>query len=167
MWLEIVHHSSVRQSRVIRGRCMVDEGGSAGVPPKAVYTSSLLGEGESEAIESATFVTADGIRDPDIAAIMSSKAEFICPEGYERYPITKQNESRSPMYTYGVRVISTAPIISPGETVWGRYYCMFSKECRVSKTCIKISNKNTSPATNHLADVHGIRSSRVTKIVRT
>lgn len=137
---------------------MVDEGGSAGVPPKAVHSTSLLAEGESEAF---------CVREPDIAAIMSYKAEFICPEGYERYPITKQNESRSPMYMYGVRVISSAPVTSPEETVWGRYYCMFSKECRVSKTCIKISNKNTSPATNHLADVHGIRSSRVTKIART
>lgn len=146
------------QSRVNRDRCMVDEGGSAGVPPKAIHSTSLLGGGESEA---------NSFRDPDIAAIMSFKAEFICPEGFERYPITKQNESRSPMYMYGVRVISTAPVTSPEETVWGRYYCMFSKECRVSKTCIKISNKNTSPATNHLADVHGIRSSRVTKIART
>ena len=88
---------------------MADEGGSAAVPPEAAQSSSQ-GDEESELIEPATFAAANHRRNADIAAIMNAQAAFECPQGYERYPIAKRDANRSPIYTYGVRVVST---------VWG------------------------------------------------
>ena len=125
---------------------MADEGGSAAIPPEAAQSSSQ-GDEESGLIEPATFAAANHRRNADIAAIMNAQAAFECPQGYERYPIAKRDASRSPIYTYGVRVVSTAPVTKKGATVCGRFYFMFSKECRNSKTYIKISNKNPAVTT--------------------
>lgn len=106
------------------------------------------------------------VQSPDsLSAIKAAQSAFECPEGYKPYVIRKCEMTRSPMYRCGVRVVSTSTEGATsnknnGPTVRGLFFCMASSKCRERRVRIKISNKNTTPATTHLSEVHQIVSTR-------
>lgn len=117
--------------------------------------------------------------------ILAAQISFVCPAGFRMFRVPHPTESRSLMYNFGVRVEEVVDdhIVSPqsphqpqlvGATamsygkklrVPGRFYCMADVRCRDRQTFVRISNKCTTSASDHLRVVHGITSER--SVVRT
>ncbi|CAM9758774.1 unnamed protein product [Pylaiella littoralis] len=97
-----------------------------------------------------------------LSAIEEAQQSFTCPQGFKPYKISSEDKARSPMYTFGTRVCSTDSADSNVHrgAIKGLFYCMASKTCRERAVCVKITSKNTTPATTHLSSVHHIKSTR-------
>lgn len=93
----------------------------------------------------------------EMEAVALAISEFECPEGFELYPVPSASDSRSPMYSYGVRVLETGGGRNRGR---GRFYCLASKGCRGSGNHLSVKNGNSSPVTNHLRDLHCVVSKK-------
>ena len=117
--------------------------------------------------------------------IRAAQNSFVCPPGYRMFRIPPMSGARSHMYDYGVRVeevtddhpdehhkSSTTNSMLPetpgtSEFPWGkkrrvpgRFYCLADARCRDRRTVVKISNKCTSSASDHLRIIHGITSDK-------
>lgn len=102
------------------------------------------------------------VGDKDISAIRDAQRRFQCPHGYQIYMISESDIDRSPMYRWGIRVAEVAPTGSSTKnaTIPGYFYCMANSKCRDKGVRMKINNKNTSPATAHLREIHNVISRR-------
>lgn len=116
----------------------------------------------------------DGASQPAAAsapdeAIKGAQNAFVCPPGFQLSNVPT-GDTRSSMYDYGVRVEEVQPdgIPSVGKRrkVTGRFYCMAGLRCRQAGVAIKISNLSTSPATEHLQGLHGVKSKRPVQVLR-
>lgn len=125
--------------------------------------------GEEDAAQKTSALDAAPINDdhgPTSADVRAAQAAFVVPEGYKRSRIPSLNDAaKSPMYANGVRVEliqqPTTAAASSGKKkgkVEGRWYCMVTKACREARVSVKVSNKSTSSATDHLCNKHGIKS---------
>lgn len=130
----------------------------------------------------------DVVTSPDRAAVVreispatrEAQNNFICPPGYRMFKVPPITVSRSNMYDYGVRVeeiLDDDPsalhqpttLSGTSRLPWGkkrripgRFYCMADARCRERHTMVKISNKCTSSASDHLRIIHGITAERGT-----
>lgn len=151
---------------------MADEGGSSSSSAACAASAEAPSPPKAHAPNGRNSDAADNddclvVQSPDsLSAIKAAQSAFECPEGYKLYAIRKCDMSRSPMYGCGVRVVSTS---TEGVTsnkkngtpvIKGLFFCMASSKCRDRRVKIKITNKNTTPATTHLSEVHQIVSTR-------
>ncbi|CAN0455850.1 unnamed protein product, partial [Scytosiphon promiscuus] len=132
--------------------------GSSSSPRPAGAQNASNGGASSE--DSCVVVVEPPAENSSLSTIKQAQAAFQCPAGYKLYSIRSCDTSRSPMYSSGVRVVSTDAVASRKPVIKGLFFCMASSKCREQGVKIKISNKNTTPATTHLSEVHGIISKR-------
>lgn len=155
-----------------------DDGATDGAPPQQQQPLAPIfdlrssgsgrgsGSGGSGGSSSSPRTTANPIdfAEDVPSAVQTAINNYTPKDGYFRAKVHQHGRTTSVIHHWGVRLETVAEEAWPMDNK-GRplerpqlFMCMANDHCRnVSKT-IKISNKQTSSATNHLAKTHHIKS---------
>ncbi|CAN0403400.1 unnamed protein product, partial [Laminaria digitata] len=88
-------------------------------------------------------------------AVKSAIDNFKAPTGFELCPCPSSLR-RSIVFNWGVRMVRKSVVADRG----GHWVCMASHACRQARKRLVITSAQTSNATQHLSQVHKLKSAK-------
>ena len=92
-------------------------------------------------------------------AVKSAIDNFKAPTGFDLCPCPSSLQ-RSIVFIWGVRMVRKSVVADRGGHVKQEWVCMASHACRQARKRLVITSAQTSNATQHLSQVHKLKSAK-------